>query len=123
MSVRSVIACAAIAMGFLMCQAALGQGMQFGAAAAPYSRPTVSPYVNLAARNQFGISNYQTLVRPMLEQQAQAAAQQQPSIRNPLPPIRLTEAQLGRRPTGQRTASRSDRYMNFSHFYGAGVTR
>ena len=33
-----------------------------------YSRPTVSPYLNLLNTNQFGISSYQTLVRPQLEE-------------------------------------------------------
>ncbi len=30
--------------------------------------PTVSPYLNLLNRDQFGITNYQSLVRPLVQQ-------------------------------------------------------
>src|SRR5882724_5680757 len=34
--------------------------------AVPYTSPTVSPYLNLGI-NQYGVSNYQSLVKPMIE--------------------------------------------------------
>ncbi len=41
------------------------------------SRPTVSPYLNLVRRDGFGgVTNYQTLVRPQLEQREFARIQQ-----------------------------------------------
>ena len=41
------------------------------------SRPTVSPYLNLVRRDGFGgVTNYQTLVRPQLEQRELARIQQ-----------------------------------------------
>src|SRR4029079_6348897 len=43
------------------------------------SRPAVSPYLNLLNTNRFGISNYQTLVRPLIEQR-EAAQQNQANI-------------------------------------------
>jgi hypothetical protein len=123
MSVGRILMCGAVLGGFLSIHSALGQGIGTSASTSPYySRPTVSPYLNLAVRNQFGISNYQTLVRPMLEQQAQNASQRQPSIKN-APLNRLAEPPTTGRPTGIRTAARSDRYMNYSHFYGGGATR
>ena len=42
-----------------------------------YQSPTVSPYLNLTNRNSSGVSNYQTLVRPLLDQQQQDIKQQQ----------------------------------------------
>jgi len=41
------------------------------------NRPTVSPYLNLVRRDGFGgVTNYQTLVRPQLEQRELARLQQ-----------------------------------------------
>jgi len=123
MSLGRILFCSAVLSGCLSFDSAFAQGIAIQAATSPiYNRPTVSPYLNLAVRNQFGISNYQTLVRPMLEQQAQAASQRQPSIKNP-PLNRSVEPSATGRPTGLRTAARSDRYMNYSHFYGGAVTR
>jgi flagellar basal body-associated protein FliL len=39
--------------------------------------PTVSPYLNLLNRNNTGLPNYQTLVRPAIDQQEQNVQQQQ----------------------------------------------
>lgn len=41
-----------------------------------YNRSTVSPYVNLASpNNSYGLSNYFTVVQPMIERQQQQGAQ------------------------------------------------
>jgi hypothetical protein len=93
-----------------------------GSRAAYYSTqvaPPVSPYLNLLTRNPAGISNYQTLVRPMLEQRDALAAQ---AVQ-----IRALEEQLGalrtagpRRTatTGRRSFGTAPRFMNLSHYYG-----
>jgi hypothetical protein len=123
MNIGRILLVSAALSACLVCSSAMAQGFGAGAGNAPYySRPTVSPYLNLAVPNQFGISSYQTLVRPMLEQQAQASAQRQPSIKN-VPLNRTAESPATARPTGIRTAARSDRYMNYSHFYGGAATR
>jgi hypothetical protein len=92
-----------------------------------YSRPTVSPYLNLGQRNAYGISTYQTLVRPMLEQQAYAERQAAIAPRHVTQPRMIPTT--GRRPNSAsgddtaRTVARPGRYMNYSHFYGAPVVR
>jgi hypothetical protein len=97
-----------------------GQGIGPIPGSTYYSRPTVSPYVNLAQRNQYGISAYQTLVRPMLEQQA-SAERQAMLTRSSLATGRNADG--ARRGDVQRTAARPGRYMNYSHFYGPPVVR
>jgi hypothetical protein len=42
-----------------------------------YQSPTVSPYLNLTNNRGQGQTNYQTLVRPLIEQQQQNITQQQ----------------------------------------------
>ena len=87
-----------------------------------YSRPTVSPYVNLSIRNQYGLASYQTLVRPMLEQQAaeQRSTTGSPKLRNRTASIESS----GSRSTSQmRAVPQTARYMNYSHFYGGTKTR
>jgi|SRR5262245_14034229 len=42
-----------------------------------YQQPTVSPYLNLTARQGGGLPAYQTLVRPLIQQQQENIRQQQ----------------------------------------------
>ena len=87
-----------------------------------YNRPTVSPYLNLLRFDQrdSGIPNYQTLVRPMLEQRERNRAAQKDisrlqsqvgSLRSDF--VRSQQNQAGFR-TGHPT-----RFMTYSHFYPA----
>ena len=89
----------------------------FGRAA--YSSPTVSPYVNLGT-NPNGLSNYQTLVRPMLDEREAKRAQDEA----------IHVARLQSRDTRDRregAAVRSEdaprsgqapvRFMHYSHYY------
>ncbi len=79
---------------------------------------TVSPYVNLGV-NTNGISNYQTLVRPMIDQREYSRAQTE-QLQPPRPATRIARntrdsvddsAEIGR-------PKPSVRFMHFSHFYG-----
>jgi hypothetical protein len=83
----------------------------------PYASAPVSPYVNLGF-NQNGISNYQSLVRPMIDEQEglmrQTASLQQlqrqmrgpQSIPDPNDPAR-----------NPNIRTQSVRWMHYSHFY------
>ena len=47
-----------------------------------YNRPTVSPYVNLATRDNYnGMPNYFTIVRPQIEQREREMTQRQETSR------------------------------------------
>jgi hypothetical protein len=121
---KRIQAPAIMLLGWLATQAACGQDDLADAFNSPYySRPTVSPYLNLAGRNQFGIANYHTLVRPMLDQQERARGQRHAPIKNPPLNNRSAGLPAGRRAIGVRTAASADRYMNYSHFYGGSITR
>src|SRR5437762_2134344 len=93
-------------------------------AQSPYSdRPTVSPYLNLLRTDQFGTilpPNYQTLVRPQLDQQQQIQ-QQQGQINNLQQQNRRgapASQQRGLSSTGHRAPDFSEhRYLNYSHYY------
>jgi hypothetical protein len=68
---------------------------------------TVSPYLNLGI-NSNGLSNYSTLVRPLLNQRELLARQALTKQRLSAPP----EEETGRRV--------SRRFMNYSHYFDRG---
>lgn len=80
-------------------------------------RPTVSPYLNLLTRNQFGISTYHSIVRPMMEQREQSRQQssQIQRMQQQMQESQLAQRQqaaAGLRPTGHPTG-----YMNYMQYY------
>ena len=83
------------------------------------NRPTVSPWLNLM-RNDGGInniSNYQTLVRPQLEQRQRANMQsrQIAQLQNQVASQRSQAAQ--RSQTGVRPTGHPTRYLNYLQFF------
>jgi hypothetical protein len=81
-----------------------------------YNRPTVSPYLNLLQPQGGGLPNYQTLVRPALEQrnqnlqmQRQISQLQSSVIENN---VRDQRGEAMFRPTGHSTG-----FFYYSHFY------
>jgi hypothetical protein len=76
--------------------------------------PTVSPYLNLINSNQFGTTNYQSLVRPLV-QQGNAINRQGGELN------RLQQQVTSQRAaTGQYAPSATGHvtfFMNTSHFY------
>jgi hypothetical protein len=75
--------------------------------------PTVSPYMNLLNTNSQGFSSYQTLVKPIVDQQAalqrqgSALQQLQQKVNSP-----GSSAGSGRGGTGHQTY-----FMNYGHYY------
>ena len=84
----------------------------------PYSRPTVSPYLNLLQTNRFGITNYQTLVRPMIEQR-QSNIQQQANIQQLQQQFQASSFATGRADAvgGMRNTGHPTRHFNYLHYY------
>jgi hypothetical protein len=74
--------------------------------------PTVSPYLNLIGGNNLGVTNYQSLVKPLIEQ-GNAIQRQGNSLSNLQ---RQVNAQPGRVGGGSGTGHASF-FMNYSHFY------
>lgn len=81
-----------------------------------FSRPTVSPYLNLLTPQGQGLPNYQTLVRPMVEQRQrnldtarQLTALQTAVVENS---VRDQRGETMFRPTGHPTGN-----FYYSHFY------
>lgn len=79
-----------------------------------YSPPTVSPYVNLGV-NPNGISNYQTLVKPLIDDRE--------AIRLNADTLQQLRQQMrdSREPKGGSPGTRApqtSRFMHYSHFYG-----
>lgn len=80
-----------------------------------YSSPTVSPYVNLGI-NTNGISNYQSLVKPMIDDRE--------AIRVNADTLQQLRQQMrdSREPKGGSPGTRvplNSRFMHYSHFYGS----
>jgi len=83
-----------------------------------YTRPTVSPYLNLLQRDPtYGLPLYHTQVRPRLEARAQAR-QQQRSINQVQRQVSNLSTQVRQRnqTTGFQTGHPT-RFMTYSHFY------
>jgi hypothetical protein len=80
--------------------------------------PTVSPYLNLLQSTQFGVTNYQSLVRPLIDQgnainrQGNSLNRIQQQINSPSAGGSGYGGAPNSRGTGHTTF-----FMNYSHFY------
>jgi hypothetical protein len=83
--------------------------------------PTVSPYLNLLQNNNQlnGIPNYQSLVKPLIEQRD--ASQRQGNSLQRLQQQVNSQGASGA--GGQRSTGHHTSFMNFSHFYPAPRSR
>ncbi len=82
------------------------------------SNLTVSPYVNLGL-NANGLSNYQTLVRPMIDQREYSRAQTE-QLQQPRPAARSArDTREAADESAENAKPRASvRFMHYSHFYG-----
>lgn len=79
--------------------------------------PTVSPYVNLGF-NTNGLSNYQSLIRPMLDSR-EAATHRTTRIHPARTNVRgASQRREIQGPAGPPESSVSQRFLNYSHYYG-----
>jgi hypothetical protein len=82
--------------------------------------PPVSPYVNLGV-NPNGLSNYQTHVRPLLNEREAAAQQMANARRLRHQPRQPSDGRAASdpqaRPANERDVAR--RFLNYSHYFGA----
>jgi hypothetical protein len=108
-----LLAAAACIVALAMPRLVIAQGIPFpGGHSDNPNGPTVSPYLNLLQNNSQGFNSYQTMVKPIIDQnsalqrQGGAIQQLQQQVNNP--------AGGGRRGTGHATY-----FMNYSHFYTA----
>ena len=74
------------------------------------ARPTVSPYLNLGTTSS-GVSNYQTLVRPLIEER-EALRRQWAALEQINQDLRGKSAPPLRQPN-------AGHFMHYSHYYGA----
>jgi hypothetical protein len=114
------MAIAACVFGFLPTEAFAQRGGIYHDGANPYnSRPTVSPYLNLlqGGGGALNLPQYQTLVRPFLEQQA---INDRNSFNTQLMgrQINTLQTQVNRNQFAPgRATGHPTRYMNYSHYY------
>jgi hypothetical protein len=80
-----------------------------------YTPPAVSPYLNLGV-NANGLSNYQTLVKPMMDEQ-DSLQRQSANLQKLQRQVRDSQ---GRRDSSGNNDGRQpqSRFMNYSHYYG-----
>jgi hypothetical protein len=112
---RAVFALLTLACVSLVADRANAQG---GYSGGGVSRPTVSPYLNLVGSNRFGIANYQTLVRPLIEQR-EAALQNQANIQQLQEQFQSGQAAAMRRGStgGVGQTGHPSRYFTYLHYY------
>ncbi len=101
----------------MSCGVSAAQGPDFG----PINeRPAVSPYLNLLNQGYAlsGISPYQTLVQPLIEQ-ADATNRQQAQIQQLQRQQRVTSGYGGARGVSGavRSTGHQTRFLNLSHYY------
>ena len=116
---RKLIAATALSLAMVSLSAATSTAQQptgnsYFANVGP--APTVSPYLNLGV-NEYGISNYPSLVRPLLNQRDAQARQAMANER-----ARLQSRGRDGRPISSAGYEQSDRrpshFMSYSHYYG-----
>lgn len=97
-------------------QSAMAQVRYMGRADNPVG-PTVSPYLNLITSGQFGVTNYQSLVRPLIDQ-GSAIDRQGSQLRGVQQQL-SQGAGAGAGAAGVRGPStgRGSYFMYYSHFY------
>jgi hypothetical protein len=105
---RRFIALAVVALAAFSAQQAHAQRYQ-GSSDNPIG-PTVSPYLNLLSSDSFGITNYQSLVRPLV-QQGNAINRQGGAIN------RLQQQMSAPRGGYGGATGHATFFMNYSHFY------
>lgn len=124
---RSLAICAALCGGIwlhLAAPTAAQNTNPYVASPAPYVSPTVSPYLNLGVTTT-GLSNYQTLVRPLIDDREALLRQA-----NTLQKLQQQQQQQLREPTGGQAVNdpvRRDgtsrtgtgRFLYYSHYFGA----
>jgi hypothetical protein len=86
--------------------------------------PTVSPYLNLLQSTQFGVTNYQSLVRPLIDQ-GNAINRQGNSLNRIQQQINSPSAGGGgySGATNSRGTGHTTFFMNYSHFYTPPASR
>lgn len=99
-------------------QAQYGGGIYRGGVNPYNPRPTVSPYLNLLQNNQ-NLPQYQTLVRPFLEQQSINDINQRDSqmMRRQINTLQGRSAGAGAGASPMRSTGHPTRFMNYSHYY------
>lgn len=118
-----MIACAIGLLAVIQADAFAQRGGIYQDGVNPYnSRPTVSPYLNLlqGGGGALNLPQYQTLVRPFLEQQAinDRNAFNSQTMRQQ---INSLQTQVNRNQFAPgRATGHPTRYMNYSHFYSLG---
>ena len=84
------------------------------------NRPTVSPYLNLTRREtEFSSPNYQTLVRPALEQR-ERESQQSSAMRQLQSQVVNMQGQMAlsqQRQRGQFSSGHPTRFFTYLHYY------
>jgi hypothetical protein len=77
--------------------------------------PTVSPYLNLIGNQVSGVTNYQSLVRPLINQDR--AIQYQGSS------INYLARQAAQQGAAQRATGHASFFMNYMHYYPSAQAR
>jgi hypothetical protein len=103
----------AVDLSFASDQAA-AQGFGGGGSTRNPNGPTVSPYLNLLSNNNPDITNYQSLVKPLVNQND--------ALRRQGGAIQQLQSQQGQMGGGSGTGVHSY-FMHYSHYFPAGGGR
>jgi hypothetical protein len=118
---RTIVTTLSFVFFFALCAPSLAQsgGGIYRGGVNPYNtKPTVSPYLNLLQNNQ-NLPQYQTLVRPFLEQQSINDFNQRESqlMRRQINTLQGRSAGAGTGVGPMRSTGHPTRFMNYSHYY------
>ena len=123
-SIRLCLATAIVAAVFSLPSAV--QAQAYRGYSSGVNGPTVSPYLNLLQRNQFGLPSYQTLVRPEFEAR-NAIARQELNLQQLQQQVNNQSPEASRRGRGSGTNVRRTGhpayYSEYSHYYNSNQLR
>jgi hypothetical protein len=81
----------------------------------PYSSPAVSPYINLGVNPTTGLSNYQSLVRPLIDER-ETMLQQTATLQQLQRQMRQGQSGPASKEPGARPTA--THFMHYSHYFG-----
>lgn len=112
---RRIIATSLIAFAFVISLVNDAAAQAYSLSSPTQNRPTVSPYLNLLQTNQFGISQYHSLVRPQLEAR-DASQRNSAQISQLQSQVQSFQANANRSRAGGRSGHVTSQ-LYYSHYY------
>ena len=116
MKLQSLVVAVVAALSAATCSMAFAQGTYYQGRSDNPNGPTVSPYLNLLQNNSGGVTNYQSLVKPLINQNS-AIQRQGSALQRQGGAIQQLQRQAYQGPVSGAGTGHITFFMNYSHYY------